>query len=464
VQRIHVPREDQQITFQAPDGARVGGNDALTASSTSGLPVTFNSTTPDLCTVTGTTIHFDHASPDPTTDCEVQASQEGNADYRPATPVTHQVTIAKGTQTIDFTLTDAGQVGDRLPLTATGGPTDNPTAGTISYQTQGTGCQLQPNDDQTTTTLHLIHTTTCTVTATVAGTTDYEPATTAPHHVTITQGTQTIDFTTTAPPAPAFKGTYTVAAEGGKSGQDVVFSSTTTGVCSLSKATVTFLHAGDCVIHADQAGTDDYAPATQATQTITVPQVAQTITFTSTPPSPAQVGKSYDVSARGGGSGNAVTFGSDTPAVCTVSGSRVSFVSAGSCVVTADQAGNGDYLAARTTTQPISVALPGVDLSLELTPGAFHTVLVTVHGLPSGTSTTLTVSSDPRVTGLTWGEGCIQFGDLGSCKVTRDDQSFFFAVGSPPGGGPVTLTFTVAAPPGTTDTDPKDNTRSITFD
>ncbi|MDT4923255.1 MAG: trimeric autotransporter adhesin, partial [Pseudonocardiales bacterium] len=70
---------------------------------------------------------------------------------------------------------------------------------------------------------------------------------------------------------------------------------------------------------------------------VTVARASQTITFTSTPGAPT-LGGSYTVTATGGDSGNPVTFGTTTPAACTVSGSVVSFVHAGSCTVTADQA------------------------------------------------------------------------------------------------------------------------------
>ncbi len=46
-----------------------------------------------------------------------------------------------------------------------------------------------------------------------------------------------------------------------------------------------------------------------------------------------------------------MTFTSGTPSVCTVSGTSVSYVAAGTCTVRADQAGNATYAAAAQTTQ-----------------------------------------------------------------------------------------------------------------
>ena len=54
--------------------------------------------------------------------------------------------------------------------------------------------------------------------------------------------------------------------------------------CAVTGSTVTFLHAGICVIAADQAGNDDYLAAPTVTQTVIVHKAHQSITFTSDPP------------------------------------------------------------------------------------------------------------------------------------------------------------------------------------
>ena len=83
----------------------------------------------------------------------------------------------------------------------------------------------------------------------------------------------------------------------------------------------------------------------------------QTITFTSAPPSNATVGGSYAVSATAS-SGLAVTFASTTTGVCTVMGSTVSFVAAGTCTVQASQSGNANYHAAASILQSFNVTSP----------------------------------------------------------------------------------------------------------
>ena len=163
---------------------------------------------------------------------------------------------------------------------------------------------------------------------------------------------QSISFTS-QPSGPAVGARYLVSARGGGSGNPVTFTvdSPSAAVCSLSgPATVAFNQPGSCVIDANQAGNDKYQAALQAQQKITVSggaKTAQSISFTSQPSGPA-VGARYLVSARGGGSGNPVTFTVDSPsaAVCSLSGpATVAFNQPGSCVIDANQAGNDKYQA-----------------------------------------------------------------------------------------------------------------------
>jgi RHS repeat-associated protein len=74
-------------------------------------------------------------------------------------------------------------------------------------------------------------------------------------------------------------------------------------------------------------------------------------------------GSNTTLTAKGGGSGNLVTFASTTPAICTIgtstagasntSTATLSAVASGECIITASQAGNAQYAAA----QPIDVQL-----------------------------------------------------------------------------------------------------------
>ena len=162
---------------------------------------------------------------------------------------------------------------------------------------------------------------------------------------------QTITFG--AAPAVFVGSTGTVSATGGASGNPVTFTSTTTDVCTVSGSTVTGVTAGTCTIAANQAGNSSYSAAPQVTQTFSIGQGSQIITFGTAPT--VIVGGTGAVAATGGASGNSVTFTSTTTGVCTVSGSTVTGVTAGTCIIAANQAGNSNYSAASPVTQTFSV-------------------------------------------------------------------------------------------------------------
>ncbi len=66
-------------------------------------------------------------------------------------------------------------------------------------------------------------------------------------------------------------------------------------------------------------------------------------------------GTTGTVSATGGPSGNPVIFSSLTPSICTISGSTVTAIAAGTCTIAANQAGNSSYGAAPQVTQSFSI-------------------------------------------------------------------------------------------------------------
>ncbi len=166
---------------------------------------------------------------------------------------------------------------------------------------------------------------------------------------------------------PKFNQTITFGPLSNKTAIDVPFAVSATassnlavsfaasGNCTVSGSTVTITGVGSCTITASQAGdTNDYYAATDVPQTFSITQVNQSITFTL--PASAIVGDApLTLSPTGGASGNPVTLVSTTPNVCTVSNMTLTIVGAGTCTVTADQAGNADYNAATTVTQNMTI-------------------------------------------------------------------------------------------------------------
>src|SRR4029453_5543238 len=94
--------------------------------------------------------------------------------------------------------------------------------------------------------------------------------------------------------------------------------------------------------------------STTATSTLfNINKLAQTITF-SAPVTKTYGDAQFVVSATGGASGNAVTFSSQTPLICTTSGTNgntVTILAAGICTIRASQLGNSNYNAANNVDQ-----------------------------------------------------------------------------------------------------------------
>ena len=212
----------------------------------------------------------------------------------------------------------------------------------------------------------LIGTGTCVVTASQAGDAGHQAAPQAQQSFSIggapAASVQAITFTSSAPAGAVVGGaSYTVAATA-SSGLTVVFGAdpASAGVCTVTGSTVSMIGAGTCTVDASQPGNASYLAAPQVQQSFVVGLVAQTISFTSSPPGGATVGgASYALSATAG-SGLPVTFtiAAGSAGVCTLSGSTVSFAGAGTCTIRADQSGNATYAAAPQVQQSFTVTSP----------------------------------------------------------------------------------------------------------
>jgi hypothetical protein len=346
---VTVAQTPQSITFTStPTEPSYGGSYSVSATGGgSGNPVVFSSATTDVCTVTGALVTFVHAG-----SCTIDADQAGSTYYAAAPRAQQTFTVAKAAQTITFTSTAPTDVvlGDPgYAPTATGGDSGNPVTFTVDATTSGT-CTIVVG------VVTYQHAGSCTVDADQAGDGDHLDAPQVQQSWAVGKGAQAITFTSPVPTDAKVGGGDTVAATGGPSGNPVEFSSATPGVCTVTGSAVSYVGAGTCTIDADQAGSDDYLPAGQVQQTFPVTRNDQSITFTSTAPTNAKVGgATYHVSASAT-SGLPVTFSSGSTSVCTVSGSTVSFVGVGTCVVDADQPGNAAYDPAPQAQQAFAVA------------------------------------------------------------------------------------------------------------
>ena len=105
----------QTITFNAIPAQKVGGTLSVTATASSGLPVTFFVVPNGNCSISGSTVTFLNVG-----NCGVVANQAGNASYS-AAPAVGQIIVVNNAmaQSITFKAIPAQKVGGTLALSAT---------------------------------------------------------------------------------------------------------------------------------------------------------------------------------------------------------------------------------------------------------------------------------------------------------------------------------------------------------
>jgi len=147
------------------------------------------------------------------------------------------------------------------------------------------------------------------------------------------------------------------------------YSSSNTGVISISGTTFTVAGGGSTTITATFTPTDSasYNTAT-TTNIVTVNKAAQTaITITTTT---ATYGSNLTLASTGGSTGGTYTY-SKVSGNCTLSGAVLTPTATGSCVVQSSLAANANYLAETSTATTITIASGTVSASLTLAPGNF---------------------------------------------------------------------------------------------
>jgi len=400
---------NQTITWTGPSSGLVGQSATLSATASSGLTVTFSSTTPSVCTVSGTTVNYIAAGT-----CTLEADQAGNSNYNAAPQLSDSFTVSKQSQTITFGALGGKVFGDApftVSATASSGLAVTFTSATTSV------CTVSGN------TVTIIAAGGCTINADQAGNGTYNAAPQVQQSFTVAKANQTISFTST-PTNPSKVGTtYTVAATS-TSGLTVTFGTSTPGVCTSSGtngSTITFITVGGgtgaCIVTANQAGNTNYNAATQATQNINVAKGDQTITFAAIPGH--TFGDAPFTVPASASSGLAVTLTSSTTPVCTVSGSTITIVAAGTCTITATQPGDANWNAATPVPQSFTVAKANQTISFTTTAPS-SAVTGTTYNVAATSTSGLTVAI--TVSGAcTISSGTVTFGpSTGTCTINAN--------------------------------------------
>ncbi|MGP8251354.1 MAG: hypothetical protein ACLQHF_04920 [Terracidiphilus sp.] len=191
--------------------------------------------------------------------CTIEATQAGNADYLAGPAVSRSFWIYKEAQTITFAT---------LP---------NKTYGAAPFTVSATASSGLPvSFASTTTSVCTVSGSTvtlvsaaanCTIEATQAGNSDYGAAPATTRTFWVDKEAQTI--TLAAIPSQTVGTPLTLSATA-SSGLAVTFTSTTTGICTVSGTTATFIASGTCTIDAKQAGNSDYGAAPTVSESFKV--------------------------------------------------------------------------------------------------------------------------------------------------------------------------------------------------
>jgi hypothetical protein len=189
---------------------------------------------------------------------------------------------------------------------------------------------------------------TCTLTASQAGNMNYNAATDVVREVAAAKADQTITFV--QPPSPAVYGTTFTVAPTASSG--LVVTLVASGSCSNTGFDVSMTSGeGTCTLTASQPGNSNYNAATDVMREVAAAKADQTISFVQ-PPSPADYLSTFGLtySASSGLTVSMVASGSCTLLDAVTAQMSVPY---GACLLTASQAGNGNYNAAQPVERTV---------------------------------------------------------------------------------------------------------------
>ncbi len=330
-------------------------------------------------------------------------------------------TIGLADQTITFTSTPpvGATFGGTYAVSATGGGSNNPVTFTIDATSTAGACSIVGS------LVSFGGTGTCVIDANQTGNGNYNAAAQAQQSFAISAASQTIAFPNPGPVTYSLGGTFALNATA-SSGLTVGYASITTDVCTVAGSTATIVSAGTCSITATQSGNANFTAAAPVTDDIVINQASQTITFPNPGPVTYSAGGTFALNATTS-SGLTVAYTSITTDVCTVAGSTATILSAGTCSLTASQDGNTNFAAATPVSDDIVIDQATQAITFTSTPPTTGTPNGPTYSVTATASSDLPVSLsiDASSTGICSIDGSangssVSFLAVGTCVIDAD--------------------------------------------
>jgi hypothetical protein len=348
VQSFLVAGAPQTISFSSLPNKTFGDAPfTLVASASSGLPVAFQvvsgpaTITNNTVTITGVGV------------VAIEASQEGNINYRTAPPVMQQFTVGKTNQTISFNPLANKTYGDApfaFSATASSGLS-------VGFRIVSGPATVAGNM------VTIIGAGTITIEASQNGNNNYTAAVPVQQSFTVAKAAQAITF---AALANKVYGDAPFALTASASSILPVSYRIVSGPATVAGTTITLTGAGTVVVEASQNGNNNYNAATAVQQSFAVAnnvRLNQTITF-GTLAYKTYTSPPFDLTATAS-SGLPVSYRVVSGPI-TISGSTVTITGVGTATIEASQTGNTTYNAVTPVQRSFTIGKAGQSITFTL--------------------------------------------------------------------------------------------------
>lgn len=337
-QTFQVSKASQNIVFNSiPEKAIDQPVFTLTATATSGLPVSYSIDNPTVASISNgiVTIHS-------TGIANITASQGGNSLYLPAGNMVQKLIVKNSSQSITFGSLPEKIFGDpdfSIAATASSGLP-------VSFFSDNTNVAVVTNNM-----VKITGAGTANIFAIQAGNANYAAATPVMQTLKINKLTQSLSFPALPSKRYGAEPFYPVASS--SSGLGVDFLSSNPAVALVIEGKIYITGVGSATITALQSGNNNFIAASPVSQILVVSKSLQSITFNSLPVK--KYGDPEFLLNAVSSSGLPVKYTSSNAGVATIVNNRVRITGTGTCTITASEPGDDYYLPAASKMQILIV-------------------------------------------------------------------------------------------------------------